>query len=97
MPQIMYEIRVVKITRPLIGMQTQETLYLARPTTEPDPGPVIAAFNPTLVLPLPPPPPPILLEAQATVEANASAAPEGQAFSASATLEPGPKKSWWRG
>jgi hypothetical protein len=51
----LFEIRVVKITRSVVGTQTQETLYLAKPATMPDPGPMIASFNPTLVLPLPPP------------------------------------------
>jgi hypothetical protein len=47
MPFVMYEIRVVTITRNPSGPQTQETLYLARPETTPDPGPLIAACNPT--------------------------------------------------
>lgn len=69
MPYVLYEIRVSKVTRPLIGNVTTETIYLAKPATAPDPGPVIAAFNPTLVLPLPPPPPPIVLESQAAIGA----------------------------
>lgn len=73
--QMLFEIRVVKITRPVVGVPTQETLYLARPATAPDPGALIAVCNPTLVLPLPPPPPPILLEGQATATVEASVGP----------------------
>jgi hypothetical protein len=76
MPYMTYEIRVTKITIPLIGNQTHELLYLAKPTSAPDPGACIAAFNPTLTLPLPPS---IKLEAQATVEALAEAAVEAAA------------------
>jgi hypothetical protein len=35
-----HEIRVTKITGP-----TRDTVYLARPPTTPDPGPVITAFS----------------------------------------------------
>jgi hypothetical protein len=48
----LFEIRVVKITRPVVGTQTHDTVYLAKPATMPDPGPIIASFNPTLILPL---------------------------------------------
>ena len=50
----LFEIRVVKLTRTPAGLMTQDTVFLARPATAPDPGPVIAAFNPTLVLAGPP-------------------------------------------
>lgn len=65
-----YEVRVTKVTRPLVGNPTQETLYLAKPETVPDPGALIAALNPTLVLPLPPP---IVLEGQTAIEASSVA------------------------
>jgi hypothetical protein len=72
MAEVKYEIRVVKVTRPVVGQMTQEIIYLAKPTTAPDPGALIAASNPTLVLPLPPP---ITLEGQATAaEISAAAA-----------------------
>ena len=73
MPYVLYEIRVSKITRPLVGNMTTEPVYMAKPETAPDPGPVIAACNPTLALPLPPPPPPpIILEGQTAIEAAAT-------------------------
>ena len=71
MPEIRYEIRVVKILQPLVGTMSQELLYLARTSTEPDPGAVIASLNPTLVLPLPPP---IKLEAEVAAVAVSVAA-----------------------
>jgi hypothetical protein len=74
MPYVIYEIRVTKITIPVMGNQTHELLYLAKPTSAPDPGACIAAFNPMLTLPLPPP---IKLDAHATVEATVTAAASG--------------------
>jgi hypothetical protein len=71
MPSVMFEIRVTKITVPLSGPLTQETLYLAKPVTAPDPGAVIASCNPALVLPRPPP---IVLDGQIALEISGTAA-----------------------